>query len=365
MSVTMLLRRSPELDPTALGHMHLISSTTLSHSVTPPDRARSPDHVRSNNSIDSLGQKGLITLRAVPKGRGAVVPHSVHLRDLHGLKLKAASQHGSTACTAGHAQAVVIGQAASVQLGKSELTAQSDTASGAEFDLCDQSQKLAMQLQAGLQSQLQLPVIAANKRGGLVSIAAHHADLAACMLASDIHMDRDAVSRNESPDSELHAAQGSYSMQLPALDSDTAGTAAAGADQSQGPCSVQPSAADAPLARKSSTVRFLLDSQKDDTDCAASCSGVIAVEETHSISQSPAVSEVPGLHGSRSVSSLSAAGSLKSALKSTLSGASSASAVSFAVDDGVSSQAQGVDQERGEAPLKQGSGSFPSWLTEE
>ncbi|KAL0050838.1 hypothetical protein WJX82_008106 [Trebouxia sp. C0006] len=85
MSVTMLLRRSPELDVATIGQMNLISSKTLRLSVTPPSRCGSPDHVVSNTTHPV--HKELVSSRPVPKGRNAVVPHVVHLRDLQSLNL--------------------------------------------------------------------------------------------------------------------------------------------------------------------------------------------------------------------------------------------------------------------------------------
>ncbi|KAL0025845.1 hypothetical protein WJX79_005971 [Trebouxia sp. C0005] len=70
MSVTMLLRRSPELDVATLGHMNLISSNTLRLPATPPSRCRSPDHVVSNTTHSA--HKEVVSTRPVPKGRNTV-----------------------------------------------------------------------------------------------------------------------------------------------------------------------------------------------------------------------------------------------------------------------------------------------------
>ena len=157
-------------------------------------------------------------------------------------------------------------------------------------------------------------------------------------------------------------------MQMPGLDSDGLGARATGADQSKNCCRNQPSAASPPLVHKSSTVRFILDSQADSADISQEQASHddTSIAEVQIASETSYPNDLPSLSGSRSVSSLSNAGSLKSALKQTLSSASSASGVSFALEgnDDDDDSAENAAKGQGTGLVKEGSQSFPTWLTE-
>ena len=409
MSVTMLLRRSPELDVATLGHMHLISSNTLRLSATPPSRCGSPDHVASNTT--HAVHKEVVSTRLVPKGRNTVVPHVVHLRDLQSLGGNAdvsadsggkefegvrrtmrggqvwdLTQYGNTNghSTAKHAQQGLtqhaqhgVGDAvsASFRITQSRVadaqsskhavvSCMSDTAADREtFDLYQFSQTLTMQPLAGLQK------MQSNGRG-------------------------------ESPNGARSLPQGSCSMQSPALDSYEAEAAAVGAAESQGSFSIQPPALDLPLSHKVSSVRFTMDrafspdtGTHDDSSQGAGASPElmrtvndpsvddrdmsIGLERSSSSSSPAGTIAVSAVN--RTISSVSINSSLKSALKQHVSNASSAAAglsrgsstlkgsvsgVSFALDGGDSSTDKEADSAQDDALIKQGSGSFPSWLTD-
>ena len=414
MSVTMLLRRSPELDVATIGQMNLISSTTLRLSVTPPSRCGSPDHVVSNTTHPV--HKELVSSRPVPKGQNAVVPHVVHLRDLQSLNLGGNSdvsadsggkefegvrttmrggqawdltQYGNTNghSTAKHAQQGLtqraqhgVGDAAlsaSFSTTQSKVadaqpsnhavvTGMSDTAADDEtFDLYHLSQTLKMQPLAGLR---------------------------------EMH----SSSRCEPPSGARFLPQGSCSMQSPALDSYEAEAAAVGAAESQGSFSVQWPSLDSPLSRKASCVRFTTDlAFTPDTGTHHDLSQRTgATQELMQTANSPSVDDRDasiGLEGSpsssssipvgsiavsavnRTMSSVSNTSSLKSALKQSVSNASSAAAalsrgnstlkgsvsgVSFALDGGESYADQEAGPAQDDALIKQASGSFPSWLTD-
>jgi len=412
MSVTMLLRRSPELDVATLGQMNLISSKTLRLSATPPSRCGSPDHVVSNTTHPV--HKEVVSSRPVPKGRNAVVPHVVHLRDLQSLSLGGNSdvsadsggkefegvrrtmrggqawdltQYGNANghSTAKHAQQGLtqraqhgVGDAAvsasfsttqskiadaqpsnhAVVTGMSDNAADDDT-----FDLYHLSQTLKMQPLAGLRE----------------------------MQSSN---------RCESPNGARSLPQGSCSMQSPALDSYVAEAAAVGAAESQGSFSIQSPTLDSPLSRKASSVRFTMDraftpntGTDDDSSQRAGASPElmqtanspsvddrvmsVSLEGSPSSSSSPAgtiaVSAV-----NRTASSVSNISTLRSALKQSVSNASSAAAlsrgnstlkgsvsgVSFAFAGDESSADKEADSAQDDALIKQASGSFPSWLTD-
>ena len=409
MSVTMLLRRSPELDVATLGHMHLISSNTLRLSATPPSRCGSPDHVASNTTHPV--HKEVVSTRPVPKGRNTVVPHVVHLRDLHSLggnadvsadsggkefegvrtTMRGGQAWDLTQCgnanghsTAKHAQQGLMQRAqhgvgdaavsASFRITQSRVadaqsskhavvTCMTDTAADNEtFDLYHLSQTLTKQPLAGLQK------MQSNGRG-------------------------------ESPNGARSLPQGSCSMQSPALDSYEAEAAAVEAAESQGSFSIQTPALDSPLSRKVSTVRFTMDrafspdtGTHDDSSQGAGASlelmqttnpsvddrdmsiGLEASSSSSTPAGTIAVSAV-----NRTISSVSITSSLKSALKQNVSDASSAAAalsrgnstlkgsvsgVSFALDGGDISADKEADSAQDDALIKQGSGSFPSWLTD-
>ncbi len=409
MSVTMLLRRSPELDVATLGQMNLISSKTLRLSATPPSRCGSPDHVVSNTTHPV--HKEVVSTRPVPKGRNAIVPHVVHLRDLQNLNLGGnadvsaefegvrrtmrggqawdLTQYGNANghSTAKHAQHRLtqraqhgVGDAAvsaTFRTTQSKVadaqpsnhafvTGMSDTAADDEtFDLYHLSQTLKMQPLAGLREM-------------------------------------QSSSRCESPNGARALPQGSCSMQSPALDSYEAEAAAVGAAESPGSFSIQPPALDSPLSRKASSVRFTMDraftpdpGTDDDSSQRAGASpelmqtanspsvddrGMsIDLEETPSSSSSSPAGTIAGSAVNRTISCASYTSSLKSALKQSVSNASSTAAalsrgnstlkgsvsgVSFALDGGDNIADKEAELAQDDALTKQASGSFPSWLTD-
>ncbi|KAL0032233.1 hypothetical protein WJX77_012343 [Trebouxia sp. C0004] len=403
MSVTMLLRRSPELDVATLGHMNLISSNTLRLSATPPSRCGSPDHVVSNTTYSV--HKEVVSTRPVPKGRNTVVPHVVHLRDLQSLNsggnADVNADSGGRECEevrrtmrggqawdltqysnanghsmAKHAQRAQhgVGHAAvsaSIRTTQSKSvddkssnavgTCMSDAASDNEkFDLYHLSQTLTMQPLAGLQEM-------------------------------------QSNSRCQSPNGARSLPQGSCSMQSPALDSYEAVAGAVGAAESQGSFSIQSPALYSHLSRKASSVRFTMDRAFSPGTDDGSSQGTGASPELMQTANSPSEDHRgmnAGLDGSpssspagtiansavdRTVSSVSHTSSLKSALKQSASSPSSAvaalsrgnstlkgsvSGVSFALEGGDSRTDEGAGSVQDDALNKQGSGSFPSWLTD-
>lgn len=85
MSLTMLLRRSPDLDVETLGQMNLVSSSSLKGPEEPQANAKQPaEHVVSNDNnthTDVLDRHHLHS-KPAPRPRHAVVPHAIHLTDL-------------------------------------------------------------------------------------------------------------------------------------------------------------------------------------------------------------------------------------------------------------------------------------------
>lgn len=85
MSLTMLLRRSPDLDVEALGQMNLVSSSTVKGPEEPqPDEKEPAEHVVSNDKKGPMEVPNSLQLHSkpVPRPRHAVTPHAIHLRDL-------------------------------------------------------------------------------------------------------------------------------------------------------------------------------------------------------------------------------------------------------------------------------------------
>ncbi|DBA83475.1 TPA: hypothetical protein ACH3X2_006406 [Trebouxia sp. C0005] len=409
MSVTMLLRRSPELDVATLGHMNLISSNTLRLPATPPSRCRSPDHVVSNTTHSA--HKEVVSTRPVPKGRNTVVPHVVHLRDLQTL--------------GGNADV-------SSESGGKEFEGLRRTMRGGQaWDLTQfgntNGHSMAKHAQQGLTQRVQHGLgdaaVSASFRSTHSKVAGaqfgkHAVDTCMTDTAADddtfdlYHLSRtltmqplpglqemQSKGRDESPNGARPLPQGSCSMQSPALDSYEAEAAA----ESQGSFSIQPPAFDSPLSRKASSVRFTVDSafSPDTGTHDDSSQGVGASPEVMQTANSPSVDDRDvsiGVEGSpssssssspagtiaarivnRTMSSVSNTSSLKSALKHSVSNASSAAAplsrgnsalkgsvsgVSFALSGGESSADQEADSAQDDALIKQGSESFPSWLTD-
>lgn len=84
MSLTMLLRRSPDLDVETLGGMNLVSSSTVKGPEEAQSEEEPPEHVVSNDShpYPTVKQSQQIHLKPVPRPRQAVFPHAIHLKDL-------------------------------------------------------------------------------------------------------------------------------------------------------------------------------------------------------------------------------------------------------------------------------------------
>ena len=402
MSVTMLLRRSPELDVTTLGGMNLVSSTALRQPKTPPSRAQSPQHAMSNNTPPLCPEH--MTQRAHPQGRNQVVPHTIRLQDLqsHGAHGDLGSkeedermvgksrswhsaQHGSTEpamqehvsqhaqhssvnSNAQHARSLHARSSTSPEADKSMDPSAEEFA----FDLNHCSQKLAEQPPAGMKQEMSHSSMSTD------SAAPGQGRPLTCSRASSV-----------SPAGGL-AMGGAFSIQGPALDTDDVGAAeaadaAAGSEQAQG-CNTQPSALATQLSRKSSTVRFMLasedPSQDPNTASAAPIPHATQDAAEHAVQQSEMKSEAAEPCGAdrmwasdRHTPSPSATSSLKGVLKKTtsrdsavvspcdVSQALNSPGVSFALGDGDSEIADAVCAMQSGTLLKQGSESFPSWLT--
>ena len=415
MSVTMLLRRTPELDVANLGQLNLISSTTLGQPTPSRSRSTSPQRIVSNNTSPVNAEP--TAPRAVRMGRSAVVPHAVHLRELqsyttHGVvcsglgqsdttdrRLQGADakvhnsriwhipQHGTSPEQAmrGTAQQAQRGSTGRQSLeeskgsrslhakfgNRSRNCAQLDLSpEEAAFDLYHHSQKLALQLPSGI------------RRG----IRQHEASATAAAAMQDRPLPDNRAS-SISPASAV--TPGASSIQGPALDTDAvaagSSTHFAGAANS---FSMQPSA-QPDLMRKSSTVRFATPHPKVNVSPSPSADTTAeanhlegddgtAVLQSHDAHLSLADGGTSGRQSTLSMSST--ASSLKSVLKKAAKSNSAAmlshcsgraldiSDVRFALcpnadadqrslNDGAvssSSQKDGLQ--------KQGSESFPSWL---
>ena len=463
MSVTMLLRRSPELDVASLSRLNLISSNTLSPSATPPSRSGSPNLIMSNNTLSVHNEH--VTVKMPHKGRDAVVPQTLRLRELHlggnaeaavdsggngaeavrktvhGSQLWDVIQHGSfnghsttkraQQADMQHTQHSMADaeQSAPVRSAKNKAFTTTDTQcsvinssanSASEehpYDLYHHSQKLTMQLAAGFRGHTVHGVPADPSppaANGQLSVAEHadmnvtHAEAVTSAAAKCVanlqlvgEVDKDlggqSVSRSESPDAGRLPPTGSCSMQLPGLDSYEGGTAAAEAVEVQRSYSIQSPAAGTHLMRRVSSVRFLsdlVDSPDDGTDDASSQNTSPSAALIHNTDRASAdgsaVADSPLQPSTslsdqdptccvhRTVSSVSTASSLKSALKQTLSRVSSVatpsrgggsllgsvSGVSFAVGHEEAEEAEGSAFGQSSALMKQGSESFPSWLTD-
>lgn len=83
MSLTMLLRRSPDLDVETLGRMNLVSSSTVKGPEEVQSNEEPPEHVVSNDHhpYPKVTQSQQIHLKPVPRPRQAVFPHAIHLKD--------------------------------------------------------------------------------------------------------------------------------------------------------------------------------------------------------------------------------------------------------------------------------------------
>ena len=404
MSVTMLLRRSPDLNVATLEGMNLVSSTTLRQPMTPPSRAQSPQHAMSNNT--STAHPEHMSLRVHPKGRNTVVPHIIHLRDLQGDAMLGdlgsqvegnnsrpwhSALHGrSTEHMSQHAQHAQHGSVnAQHARSPSSMYAQSSSPArlcghmnsspgDAAVDLYQSSQKLVKQLPAGTKQET------SHSSTLTESAAPGQGRPLPCSRASSI-----------SPAGDLTMG-GAYSIQGPALDTDTVGAEAknAAADAAavsvavQGSCSPQHSALGSQLSGRSSTVRFMIDTPNPDEDPSnasmAPIAGVDADHARHAVLRSQhtedaVLHEEDGMWASdkRTLSLSSSASSLKGGLKKTasrdsavtplcdVSQALSSHGISFALGAGVedSSNDDATYSMQSVALLKQGSESFPSWLT--
>ena len=394
MSVTMLLRRSPELEVATLEGMNLISSSTLSQPTTPPSRAHSPQHAMSNNT--STPHPEHMSIRGHPKGRTPVVPHIIHLRDLQGDATHAdlgsqvegnskswhSAQHSrSTEHMSQHAQHGGVNaqhaRSPNSMYARSSsppsLPGHLDSSPGeAAFDLCHSSQKLVEQLPTGMKQEL--------------SHSSTSAEGAALGQGRPVPYSR---ASSISPTGDLTMG-GAYSIQGPALDTDAVGAEAEDAAASggaQGCCSPQPSALRSQLSGRSSTVRFMLDMPGPDEDPNIASMAPIAEDDAeharHAVLQSQHAEdavphEVDGMWASDkcTLSLSSTAGSLKGVLKKTASRESAATLSSdiiqalnshgisfaFGAGDEDSSNEDAMSAMQSSALLKQGSESFPSWL---
>lgn len=393
MSVTMLLRRSPELDVATLGGMNLVSSTTLQQPTTPPSRSQSPQQAVSNQTCLS-GAAEHVPLRAHPRGRNAVVPHAIHLRDVRTHTARAdldrdgeddrlacnlqpwhSAMHGRSTqhSMPQHAQRTKSSNSMHAQssISHPRMHAHVDSSpEGAAYDLYHHSQKLTEQLPAGLKWEV------SDMSGA--SAATSQGRRSPGSRASSI-----------SPAGALPMG-GAYSMQEPALDSDPAAAdAAAVSAETHSSGSAQPSALDTQLSGKS-TVRFMLAGSDLSNGPSAVSSAPIPTQmededarhTQHAAEESEDAegAEPHGAHGlwaSQRTTSLTASGlSLKGVLKKSMSRKSAvmssygttaaleSSGVSFALaaeedkihEDPLSCMSSGVLQ-------KQGSESFPAWLT--
>ena len=417
----------------------------------------------SNNTLSAHNEH--VTVKTPHKGRDAIVPQSLRLRELHlggnaeaavdsggngteavrktvhGSQLRDVTQYGNLS---GHSTTKRAQQAdmqhtqhsmadaelsVPVRSAKNKAITITDIHCGVidssansaseehPYDLYHHSQKLTVQLAAGFRGHMVrgLPADpsppAAN---GQLSVAEHadmdarHAEamtsaaakcVANLQLVGDVDMDLggQSISRSESPDAGRVPPTGSCSMQLPGLDSYEAGTAATEAVEAQRSYSIQSPAAGTHLMRRVSSVRFLLDlvdSPDVGTDDASpqntSPSSALIQTTGRASADGRAVADSPLQPSTslsdqdptccvhRTVSSVSTASSLKSALKQTLSSVSSVatpskgggslqgsvSGVSFAVGREEAEEAEGSCIGQSSALMKQGSESFPSWLTE-
>lgn len=399
MSVTMLLRRSPELDVATLGAMNLVSSTALKQPKTPPSRAQSPQHAVSNNTPPLRPEH--MTHRAHPQGRNQVVPHTIRLRDLqshaaHGdlgsevednrmagesrswhsaqrggstepamqQHVSQHAQHGSV--SAQHARSLPARSSTSPK-GYQDMD---PTPEEAPSDLERSSQKLAKQPPASIQQEM------SHSSTSTESAAPGQGRLLTYSRASSV-----------SPAGGLTMG-GAFSIQGPALDTDDFGAAeaadAAAVSEGAQDCSTQPSALATQLSRRSSIVRFMLASADPSQDPnAASIPQTTqdgAEHAGHALPQSEET-EAAAPHGAdgtwasdrRTLSSLASSTSLKGVLKKTTSRDRAAASpalnspeVSFACGAGEQDGdvADAVCAMQSGALVKQGSESFPSWLTE-
>ena len=84
MSLTMLLRRSPDLDVETLGLMNLVSSSTVKGPEEAQSEEEPPEHVVSNDNhpYPKATQHPQVHLKPVPRPRQAVFPQAIHLKDL-------------------------------------------------------------------------------------------------------------------------------------------------------------------------------------------------------------------------------------------------------------------------------------------
>ena len=386
-SVTMLLRRSPDLNVATLEGMNLVSSTTLRQPIKPPSRAQSPQHAMSNNSSSAHSEH--MSLRAHPKGRNPVVPHVIHLRDLQGdamhrdlgslvegdSRLWRSAQHGrSTEHMSQHAQ-----HARSPSSSLPTLQGHMDSSLGeAAFDLYHHSQKLAEQPPAGRKREV------SHSSTPTESAAPGQGRPLPCSRASSI-----------SPAGGLTTG-GACSIQGPALDTDEVGAVAndaaaeatAASDGAQHSCSPQPSALGSQLSGRSSTVRFMLDTPNPDEDPSIASMAPIAADDAeharhavlllqHTGDAMPHEADGMWASDKRTLSLSSTPSSLTGVLKKTasrdsavnsscdVSQASNSHGISFALgsDDGDGSNDGAISSMQSSALLKHGSESFPSWLT--
>ncbi|KAL3161488.1 hypothetical protein ABBQ32_010365 [Trebouxia sp. C0010 RCD-2024] len=390
MSVTMLLRRSPELDVATLGGMNLVSSTTLQQPTTPPSRAQSHQQAVSNQTCLS-GAAEHVPLRAYPRGRNTVVPHTIHLRDVHthtvhvdlGREVEYDRPVGKSQPwhSAQHSRSMQHSMPQHAEQTKSSssmharssnshprIHAHADSGSeGAAFDLYHHSQKLTEQLQAGLKWEL--------------------SDMSGASAATSQGRRSPGSRASSISPAGADLEGGAYSLQEPALDTDaSAADAAAVSAESHSSGSAQRSALDTQLSGKS-TVRFMLAGSNLSNDPGAVSAAPIPTEiededAGHAVAESEDAegAEPLGAHGlwasQRTLSSTSSGLSLKGVLKKSMSRKSTvippygtspaleSSGVSFAL----TAEEDSMDEDPPScmpsgALLKQGSESFPAWLT--
>lgn len=400
MSVTMLLRRSPELNVATLEGMNLVSSSTLSQPTTPPSRAQSPQHAISNNT--SAPHPEHMFIRGHPKGRDPVVPHIIPLRDLQGDAacgdmgsqveqnpgswhsahcqhsrstelVSQHAQHGSMKAQHARSPSSMHAQSSS----PSRLGGHMDSSPGeAAVDLYHRPQKLAEQLSAKMTQEFSHSSTPTGSAAPGQGRPLPHSRSLSISPAGGLTMG------------------GAYSIQGPAFDTDAVGAeaedaaadAAAASDWAQGFYSPQPSALGSQLSGRSSTVRFMLDTNPDDDPDLASMAPIpeddaerarhAVLQPQHGEDAVPHESDGIWASEERTLSLSSTAGSLKGVLKKTASRGSlvtsssdgsqalNSHGISFALGaaDEDSSKGDAMSSMQSSALLKQGSESFPSWL---
>lgn len=156
MSLTMVLRRSPDLDIETLGGMGLVSSSNLKGPEEAQIEEESLEHVVSNDSNPHKDVTHLQQLHSklVPRPRHAAMPYAIHLKDFTPVPWHDGLHMAETAHT-NHARSEALNKAQPTPLWHSALHASHESEGAAQAAVTGSSTKGSQQVAAVAQQAKQ------------------------------------------------------------------------------------------------------------------------------------------------------------------------------------------------------------------